>query len=136
MLLNDILRSGGCCQDFGINPETGENILFNILNAYAHYDPDVGYCQGMNCLVFFILQSMQKLEFENMHEKYNELDCFFILVHIMKKLGWSEVYEVGFKKLISLLLLLNQIMYTEKYSEIWSHIKNVFDGSISDEQIQ
>ena len=79
---------------------------------------------------------MQRSEFENMHEKYNELDCFFILVHIMKKLGWSEVYEVGFKKLISLLLLLNQIMQTDKYSEIWKHIIDIFDGSISDEQIQ
>jgi hypothetical protein len=53
----------------------------------------------------------------------------------MKKLGWSEVYEVGFKKLISLLLLLNQIMQTDKYSEIWKHIIDIFDGSISDEQI-
>ena len=50
---------------------------------------------------------MQRLEFENMHEKYNEIESFFILVHIMKKLGWSEVYEDGFKKLISLQLLLN-----------------------------
>lgn len=76
---------------------------------------------------------MENAEFENMHEKYNELDCFFILVHIMKKLGWTEVYEVGFKKLISLLLSLNQIMHTDKYSQIWNHITNVFDGSMSDE---
>ena len=60
ILLNDIVRCGERCQDVSIDIESKENILFNILNAYAHYDPDVGYCQGMNCLVFFIIQSMQK----------------------------------------------------------------------------
>ena len=53
----------------------------------------------------------------------------------MKKLGWSEVYEIGFKKLISLLILLNKIMLTKDYELIWNHIKYIFDGSISDEQI-
>lgn len=29
--------------------------LRNILNAYAHYNPQVGYCQGMGMLVGIIL---------------------------------------------------------------------------------
>jgi hypothetical protein len=38
------MRSGGYCHDFSVDPDSGNNILFNILNAYAHYDPVVGYC--------------------------------------------------------------------------------------------
>ena len=38
------MRCGGYCEDFNIDPEGGNNILFNILNAYAHFHPQLGYC--------------------------------------------------------------------------------------------
>lgn len=33
----------------------GQVELFHILNAYAAYDPDVGYCQGMSDITGFLL---------------------------------------------------------------------------------
>jgi hypothetical protein len=30
--------------DFKIDPKTGKNLLYNVLNAYAAYDPEIGYC--------------------------------------------------------------------------------------------
>ena len=38
------------------NKEVESNPLFNVLNAYASYDPDIGYCQGMNVVVSWILK--------------------------------------------------------------------------------
>lgn len=43
-MVNDLTRCGGLCDDDSIDPNTKDNILFNILNAYAHYDPQLGYC--------------------------------------------------------------------------------------------
>lgn len=31
-------------QDFKIDHKSGKNQLFNVLNAYAAYDPEIGYC--------------------------------------------------------------------------------------------
>ena len=29
--------------------------LFNVLKAYSNWDPSLGYCQGMNFIVGFLL---------------------------------------------------------------------------------
>ena len=36
----------------------GSNPLFNILVAYANFDQEVGYCQGLNIMGVFILKCM------------------------------------------------------------------------------
>jgi hypothetical protein len=45
----------------------GQVELFHILKAYAAYDKDVGYCQGMSDLTGFMLmyvtEEVQKIEF-------------------------------------------------------------------------
>ena len=40
----DVGRSDLGCKDWKMPCMNGQNHLFNILNAYAHYDPEVGYC--------------------------------------------------------------------------------------------
>ncbi|GIX64942.1 TBC domain-containing protein [Babesia caballi] len=47
--------------------------LFNVLRAYALYNPDVGYCQGMAFIAGMLVLYM------------NEEDAFFTLVSIMEK---------------------------------------------------
>ena len=37
------------------NIEDGENKLYNVLIAYANYDIEVGYVQGMNYIVALLL---------------------------------------------------------------------------------
>ena len=56
-----------------INDQSG---LFNILNAYAQFDPEVGYTQGLNFIAAVILKYME-----------NEEDSFFMLIYIMQKMG-------------------------------------------------
>ena len=40
----DLKRTALGNEDFKIDPATGKNPLFNVLNAYAHYDPVINYC--------------------------------------------------------------------------------------------
>ena len=45
---------------FMIDLKTGNNPLYNVLSAYGHFDPEVGYCQGMNIVAAWILKYMQE----------------------------------------------------------------------------
>ena len=83
--------------------------MFNLLNAYAHFDPEIKYCQGMNLIAAWILKFMREFkpkgqdgnlvsnprsqtEDESKTPKslkdseelcYNEVDSFFVFVHVM-----------------------------------------------------
>lgn len=39
-----------------LQPITDESGLFNILNAYALFDPEIGYSQGLNFIAAMILK--------------------------------------------------------------------------------
>ena len=39
----------------GGSGEIGQKALGNVLTAYAVYNPEVGYCQGMNFMAGFLL---------------------------------------------------------------------------------
>ena len=41
--------------DLNLWNEDGQNQLYNILKAYANYDNEVGYVQGINFLVGLLL---------------------------------------------------------------------------------
>lgn len=63
------------CEDFKIDKiESGENSLYNVLNAYAMYDRDVSYCQGMNFIVALLLKHLD-----------SEEDTFYSFVYLMEK---------------------------------------------------
>lgn len=104
-LQNDLYRSGGkCLKEFLLPGDSGQNPLFNILNAFAHYDTTLGYCQGMNCLAMFLVKTMMLPDVDKYKDlaridKFNEVDTFFLLVHIVEKLDWGGVYMIGFTKL-------------------------------------
>ena len=40
---------------WGEDLNCGNNKLFNVLKAYANYDNEIGYVQGMNYLVALLL---------------------------------------------------------------------------------
>ena len=61
--------------NFEVDHTTGDNRLYNVLNAMAIFDPEVDYIQGMNFIAAFIL------------EKMNEENTFYMLVYIMKTLN-------------------------------------------------
>ena len=51
-------------EDFKASVHSGQNPLYNVLNAYAHLDPEIGYCQGMNIVVSWILKFMRYFDKE------------------------------------------------------------------------
>ena len=83
--------------------------LYNVLKAYAFYDKECGFSQGMPFIVNWILKYTRTLrvvknesykkELDEDGERnnnkgpyyidfeYNEVDAFLIFVHIMKKKG-------------------------------------------------
>ena len=40
----------------------GQQALSNILCAYANYDPEVGYCQGMGYIVAYLILQLKNEE--------------------------------------------------------------------------
>jgi hypothetical protein len=43
-LKKDLHRSDPGNEDWKIKEPIENNSLFNVLNAYANYDPEIGYC--------------------------------------------------------------------------------------------
>jgi hypothetical protein len=62
--------------------EEGQQQLRRVLRAYAAYDPDVGYCQGMNFLAALLLMYLPREE-----------DAFGALVMLMFEQGLRVLYS-------------------------------------------
>ncbi len=54
------------------NMENTQNILYNILKAFAINDKEVGYCQGMNFIAGFLL----------IMSDFNELETFYLMLSL------------------------------------------------------
>ena len=69
--------------------------LQRVLRAYAAYDPEVNYCQGMNFLAALLLIWMP-----------SEAEAFGGLVVLMQERGLRELYKTDMSALqVSLVLL-------------------------------
>ena len=111
-----------------INFQTGNNPLFNVLSAYGHYDPEVGYCQGMNIISAWILKYTQdKTESKpnkyglDTNLDYNECDAFFILLYICTEKHWRDIYKPGMDKIIQHLTLLSEVLSTG-FTKVYKHL--------------
>lgn len=86
-LEKDVTRADLGNQDFMIKCEfAGKNALFNVLNAYANYDTEILYSQGMNIVVSWILKFMRVYDSKSKQVVYDEVNSFFIMIHIMEEL--------------------------------------------------
>ena len=71
-----------------------------MLQAYAYFDPETIYCQGMNFVVSWLLKFVQyKYEGDTIQ---NEVDAFYLLVHILVVHQWRDVYKEGMLKIIKM----------------------------------
>lgn len=62
--------------------ESGQQALTNILSAYANYDPEVGYCQGMGFIVGCLILQLR-----------DEEKAFWTFVQIMYGYNWRLFYK-------------------------------------------
>ncbi|KEP60024.1 UNVERIFIED_CONTAM: TBC domain-containing protein [Hammondia hammondi] len=63
--------------------QKGQQALFNVLKAYAIFNPDVGYCQGMGFLSGILLMYM------------DEEDAFYMLVCLLHKHNMQGLFTPG-----------------------------------------
>ena len=97
-----------------------ETSLYNILKAFWNIDKEVGYCQGMNLIVGFLL----------LVSKGNELDIFYLLIsNFSSTFKDRKKYNYSFRGLFSeefpLLYFLNfifDILLEENVPEIKKHL--------------
>jgi hypothetical protein len=71
--------------------------LFNVLKAYACYDNEIGYVQGMNYLASLLLINIK-----------DENKAFWCLVYLLHRRNWRQIYNHETPKLISLLHLVEE----------------------------
>ncbi len=87
LMVWDIERTRKAEGVYQIEYSTGKNPIYNLLNAYAQFDHTVGYCQGMSFIADLLLRHID-----------DEMQSFFVLIHIMKVHKWQGCFERGFPK--------------------------------------
>jgi len=87
-------------QLWGQDTSCGNNKLFNVLKAYANYDNEVSYVQGLNYIVALMLIYMQDEEL-----------VFWSFVYLMHNKNWRLVYTDKFPKLKSMCKLFEERLH-------------------------
>ncbi|XP_031335344.1 rab GTPase-activating protein 1-like isoform X2 [Photinus pyralis] len=89
----------------------GQDSLYRVSKAYAVYDTEVGYCQGLSFLAATLLLHMP------------EEQAFCVLVKLMYDYGLRDLYKDGFDNLYLRLYQLNRLM-EEQLGPLWQHLTN------------
>ncbi|KAF5273077.1 hypothetical protein FQR65_LT04819 [Abscondita terminalis] len=87
----------------------GQDSLYRVSKAYAVYDAEVGYCQGLSFLAATLLLHMP------------EEQAFCVLVKLMYDYGLRDLYKDGFDNLYLRLYQLNRLM-EEQLAPLWQHL--------------
>jgi hypothetical protein len=103
-----------------VDPASGKNPLYNVLNAFAMYDREVGYCQGINYIVAMLLKQLE-----------NEEDSFYCLVHIMHVHDWRGCFDLQLVKLAQMKNFLECVLETA-WPDVYNHIKEECTFGVSD----
>ncbi|KAJ3641745.1 hypothetical protein Zmor_028224 [Zophobas morio] len=86
----------------------GQDSLYRVSKAYAVYDSEVGYCQGLSFLAATLLLHMP------------EEQAFCVLVKLMYDYRLRDLYKDGFDNLYLRLYQLNCLM-KEQLTQLWQH---------------
>lgn len=103
----DIKRTFSFVHKFSANHSAR---LYNILKAYSIYDPEVGYCQGMNYLAGVLLLYIP-----------DESLAFALLADLMQRLSWRALYVKDMPKLVELITTLHTSV-KERLPELYTHL--------------
>ena len=91
----DIFRTMSDLKLWREDSQGGNNKLYNVLKAYANYDNEVNYVQGMNYIVGLLLLYIP-----------DEDQVFWCLHQLMQKRDWRQVYTQDFPKMKQLAQML------------------------------
>ncbi|XP_026484545.1 rab GTPase-activating protein 1-like isoform X2 [Vanessa tameamea] len=90
----------------------GQDSLLRMARAYAVYDVEVGYCQGLSFLAATLLLHMP------------EEQAFCLLVRLMYGYGLRELYKDGFEALYMRLHQLDRLM-EEQLNDLRAHFQEL-----------
>ena len=87
----------------------GQTQLTEVLCAYAAYDENIRYCQGMNFIAAVLVLYLPQSE-----------AAFWVFVQLLTERGWKKVFYPNTPKLKSLLNSLNQ-QVEKRFPDIYDH---------------
>ncbi|XP_063234161.1 rab GTPase-activating protein 1-like isoform X3 [Bacillus rossius redtenbacheri] len=111
VIQRDINRTFPAHDFFKETGGVGQDSLYHISKAYAVYDSEVGYCQGLSFLAATLLLHMP------------EEQAFCVLVKLMYSYGLRDLYKDGFENLYMRLYQLNRLM-EEQLPQLWQHFSD------------
>lgn len=112
VIMRDINRTFPAHDFFKEAGGLGQDSLYRISKAYAVYDKEVGYCQGLSFLAASLLLHMP------------EEQAFCVLVKLMYDYGLRDMYKDGFENLYLRLYQLNKLM-EEHLPQLWQHFSDM-----------
>ncbi|XP_055606952.1 rab GTPase-activating protein 1-like isoform X2 [Uranotaenia lowii] len=98
VIQRDINRTFPAHKFFKDTGGMGQDSLYKVSKAYAVYDTEVGYCQGLSFIAASLLLHMP------------EEEAFSVLVALMYNYGLRDMYKQGFEALYLRLYQLNRLM--------------------------
>lgn len=110
VILRDINRTFPAHDYFKEAGGVGQDALYKISKAYAVYDEEVGYCQGLSFLAAALLLHMP------------EEQTFCVLKRIMFEYGLRELFRDGFEVLHMRFFQLGKLI-EEHIPELWQHFQ-------------
>ncbi|XP_015113735.1 rab GTPase-activating protein 1-like [Diachasma alloeum] len=108
VILRDINRTFPAHDFFKESGGLGQDSLYRISKAYAAYDEEVGYCQGLSFLVASLLLHMP------------EEQAFCVLVKLMYNYGLRDLYKDRFDNLHMRFYQLNRLI-EDQLPELYKH---------------
>ena len=87
-------------------------MLFNILLAYANYDSQVGYVQGMNYIAAMLLMHIQEEE-----------SVFWCLIYLLSRINWRMIYMEEMPKLMEIIENVEHKL-NQDYPELAKHLED------------
>eukprot|EP00371_Babesia_bovis_P000912 XP_001609559.1 TBC domain containing protein [Babesia bovis T2Bo] len=87
-----------------------QQILFNVLRAYAMYNPDVGYCQGMAFIAGMLVIYM------------DEEDAFYTMISVMEKHDINKFFLPQMKHLEKYCHVLD-LYLNRKMNQLYLHLQ-------------
>lgn len=112
VIMRDMNRTFPAHDSFKEAGGLGQDSLFRVSKAYAVYDSEVGYCQGLSFLAASLLLHMP------------EEQAFCVLVKLMYEYGLRDMYKDGFENLYMRLYQLNKLM-EEHLPQLWQHFSDM-----------
>lgn len=108
--------------------------MSRLLKAYANFDPELGYTQGMNTIAAVILMVMSGFDADKrvwkkkVHTQACEKNAFWILVYIMIEMQYRRCFIDEYPRLLATLDIFDKTL-NERVPSIVQHMKT-YDVSI------